>query len=125
MCNEASAIFDSSQPRPPDRFWWVGQRCFHRFNWDKRWYRAEVVKVHRSQVEVRLVDYGTMQLAEHKDLRSDVMFEDVPVSVASVYLDELYPKVSLSYVSQVTTKFSKRFFLEVSAREKLSEQEER
>ena len=121
MCNEASAIFDSSQPRPPDRFWWVGQRCFHRFNWDQRWYRAEVVKVHRSQVEVRLVDYGTMQLAEHQDLRSDVMFEDVPVSVARVYLDELYPKVRFVLCSPSNYKSSPEENRKVSTREYVTE----
>lgn len=68
----------SKRPVQQGKLMRVGQACIARYSYDGMYYRATILRADEKGIEVRFVDYGTVEYVNPDFIFTDLMFEELP-----------------------------------------------
>ncbi|XP_057366887.1 uncharacterized protein LOC130687728 [Daphnia carinata] len=90
--NEA---YSDTEPTDADLRCRPGDLCIAKYNIDNQWYRAIVKKteVELEKVTVFFVDYGTLDSVDCRDIRLNIMLEELPTQTLCCKLFNIRPPV--------------------------------
>ena len=71
--------YEGSVAGEEDGFWSVGDACIVEWSVDQGWYRAVVLRVFPNVCRVQLCDYGTEAHCYFRNMRKQLMMQDLPV----------------------------------------------
>ncbi|XP_018327657.1 uncharacterized protein LOC108738643 isoform X2 [Agrilus planipennis] len=89
---EMKKVFNNCSPEPSGTVWFVGQMCTVKYFMNNSWYRGKIINITDDSIKVRMIDYGNEEDCKHEDLRSKVMFPDIPAIASKVCLYNVFAK---------------------------------
>ncbi|GJQ69520.1 hypothetical protein Trydic_g6620 [Trypoxylus dichotomus] len=84
--------FDSRSESDIDINWAPGEMCSVRYFANRKWYRGKVLNVTDSLIKVVMVDYGSEDDCNIKDLSKEILYYDLPIFANRITLDGIFPR---------------------------------
>ncbi|XP_070568958.1 RING finger protein 17-like isoform X2 [Ptychodera flava] len=83
--------FEGSKPLPNDYDWRLGQACSAKFKDDEQWYRAKILDITDTGIEVIYIDFGNTEIVDRSHLRDEVVDIDIPQHCLECVLHGITP----------------------------------